>query len=76
MAKTENKIFNNKNGYYTDEELLELKHMTEDEFIEFLRHYNPRTHKCPPLKYKMADCFYCLDCIKTAITLVKDKKVK
>ncbi len=76
MAKTESKIYNNKNGYYTDEEMLNFKHMSDEEFIEFLRHFNTGTHKCPPLKYKITDCFYCIDCMKNSRELTKEKKVK
>lgn len=76
MAKDETTIYNNKNGYYTDEELLELKHMSDGDFINFLRTFKITTHKCPPKKYKIHPCFYCIDCIKLAINSVKEKKVK
>lgn len=76
MGKQEDKMFNNKNGYYTEEELLEFKHMTDEEFINFLRKFNIKTCKCPPLKYKTADCFFCINCMKFARELVKEKKVK
>lgn len=68
---------NNKNGYFTDEELLEFKHMTDEEFTDkILRHFNTSDFKCPPSKYETVGCFYCIDCLKNARELVKEKKVK
>lgn len=76
MAKTDDKIYNNKNGYYTEEELLEFKHMSDEDFKNFIRTFNTTDNKCPPLKYKMHPCFFCIQCMKTARELVKEKKVK
>lgn len=76
MAKTEDKIFKNKNGYYTEEELLEFKHMSDEDFYNILRKHNTSDNKCPPIKYKMHPCFFCIQCMKTARLLVKEKKVK
>lgn len=76
MAKDDSKIYDNKNGYYTDEEMLNFKHMKDEDFTEFLRHFNCKIHKCPPLKYKMADCFYCIRCLRNARELTREKKVK
>lgn len=76
MAKTNKEIYNNKNGYYTEEELLEFKQMPDEDFIDFLRTFNTSDNKCPPIKYKMHPCFFCIDCMKTARLLVKKKKVK
>ena len=72
----DSKIYNNKNGYYTDEELLEFKYMSDDEFIDFLRGYNNMRCKCPPLKYALADCFHCIPCMKAARNAIKEKKGK
>lgn len=70
------KIYKNKNGYFTDEEMLSFKHMSDEEFVGYLRHFNIRDCKCPPLKYKITDCFYCIDCLRNARELAKEKKVK
>lgn len=69
-------MYDNKNGYYTDEELLEFKHMSDEDFINFLRDFNNMTHKCPPLKYKTVGCFFCINCMKNSRQLVKEKKIK
>ena len=45
MAKTEDKIFKNKNGYYTEEELLEFKHMSDEDFYNILRKHNTSDNK-------------------------------
>lgn len=76
MAKNQREIYDNKNGYYTDEELLEFKHMSDEDFINFLRHFNTGIHKCPPVKYKAFSCMRCMDCMKDAREKVKEKKVK
>ena len=76
MANTEGKIFNNKNGYFTEEELLEFKYMSDEEFYELLRGHKLSTWKCPPIKYKGADCFYCIKCLNMARDAVKEKKAK
>lgn len=65
----------NKNGFYTEEELLTMKQMTEEEFKQYISD-NTQTLKCPPRKYAIVNCFYCVDCIRNAKNLIKDKKVK
>ena len=68
---------NNKNGYFTEEELLEFKHMSDEEFAEkVLRHFNTTDFKCPPDKFETVSCFYCQTCLKNARRLVKEKKKK
>lgn len=64
----------NKNGRYTEEELLEFKHMTDEEFENVLRHFSLETCKCPPDKYETVACFYCIECMRNARELVKEKK--
>jgi len=65
----------NKNGYFTQEELLEFKHMTDEEFEEkILRHFNTKDFKCPPEKYETVPCFYCQTCMRNTRMLVKEKK--
>jgi len=67
----------NKNGYFTDEELLEFKHMSDEEFEnKILRHFNTIDFKCPPEKYESTNCFKCIQCMKFAREHVKEKKVK
>lgn len=65
----------NKNGFFTEEELLMLKNMTEEEFRKYISD-NTKTLKCPPRKYAIVNCFYCIDCIREAVKLIKEKKVK
>jgi len=76
MVKTDERIYKNKNGYFSDEELLEFKKMSDEDFKNLLRTHDLSTWKCPPVKYKMANCFYCMRCLKFARNLVKEKKVK
>ncbi len=67
----------NTNGYFTDEELLEFKRMTDKEFEDkILRHFNTDNFKCPPEKYETTYCFECIKCMRNARELVKEKKVK
>lgn len=70
------KIFYNRNGYYTIEEMLEFKKMSYDNFINYLRTFSTLTNKCPPIKLKCADCFRCIDCWKLARETVNEKMVK
>lgn len=65
----------NRNGFFTEEELLELKNMTEEEFGKYISD-NTKTLKCPPRKYAIVNCFYCVDCIRQAKDLIKEKNVK
>lgn len=65
----------NPNGFYTEEELLEMKHMTEEAFRKFISS-NTGKLKCPPRKYAIVSCFYCIDCIKQSLKLIKEKKVE
>lgn len=65
----------NPNGFYTEEELLTMKQMSEEEFRMYIS-TNTKTLKCPPRKYAIVNCFYCVSCIKQAVELIKDKKVK
>lgn len=65
----------NPNGFYTEEELLEMKKMTKEEFRKFISD-NTGKLKCPPRKYAIVNCFYCIDCIRQSLELVKEKKVK
>lgn len=74
MAKYDDKIYNNKNGYFTEEELLEFKHMSDEDFTDFLRTFNTIDNKCPPIKYKMHPCFFCIKCMTDARKLIKKKK--
>lgn len=72
----DNKDYNNKNGVFTDEEMLAFKNMSDEDFIDYLRTFNHTYNKCPPKKLRMTQCFYCIDCMKLAIQNTKEKKVK
>lgn len=65
----------NPNENLTEEELIELKHMTNDEFRQYIND-NKDKLKCPPSKYETVACFYCIQCICNAVKLVKEKNVK
>jgi hypothetical protein len=66
--------FVNKNGYFTEDELRELKSASYDEFARFIRMFNGGKLKCPPKKYcGDVDCFYCINCIKHAIELIPEE---
>lgn len=75
MGKIIERTYVNKNGFFTEEELLQLKRMTKDEFKKYISD-NTKTLKCPPRKYAIINCFYCVKCIQEAVKLVKEKKVK
>lgn len=66
---------NNKNGFLTEQDLLDLKALSEEEFRNYIAD-NTGILKCPPEKYKTVDCFYCVTCIRNAKNLAKEKKVK
>lgn len=72
---SKNGRYNNPNGYYTEEELLKLKHMSKEDFNKVInKGFREKTWKCPPAKYETVNCFYCIQCIKNTINLIKDKK--
>lgn len=73
MGKIIERTYVNKNGFFTEEELLMLKQMTEEEFKKYIS-ANTKTLKCPPRKYAIVNCFYCIKCIRSAIDLIKEKK--
>lgn len=75
MGSIIERTYVNKNGFFTEEELLMLKQMTEEEFRKYISE-NTKTLKCPPRKYAIVSCFYCVDCIREAVKLIKEKKVK
>ena len=75
MGSSTEKTYVNPNGFYTEEELLKMKNMTKDEFRKFISS-NTGKLKCPPRKYAVVNCFYCIDCIRTSLKLIKEKKVK
>lgn len=75
MGSVIERNYMNPNGFYTEEELLTMKHMTEEEFRKYISS-NTKTLKCPPRKYAIVNCFYCIDCIRQSLELVKEKKVK
>lgn len=71
MAK--NKYYQNKNGYLTIEELVQMKH--NNTFDNYLRYGNTTTHKCPPEELiinKSFNCFYCVDCKRECFDQIKE----
>jgi hypothetical protein len=75
-VKSDDKIYKNKNGYFTEEEMLEFKNMSDEDFINYLRPFKITTHKCPQKKYQLHECFNCINCMKEARNVFVEKKVK
>lgn len=75
MGSVIERAYTNPNGFYTEEELLVMKNMTDEEFRKFISNSTGKL-KCPPRKYAIVGCFYCIDCIRQSLKLIKKKKVK